>query len=71
MTLNEFKSMIINHDLTYAYSDDPSCWRRGSENLIKIRVAAENFSKEVVVEVWNRVCDKKISVSPQDFYWKW
>ena len=71
VTKQEFIDLVNSHDLTYSYSDDPSCYRRGREELNKILREAKSFDDEFVTETWNRMVDSRI-VGPlrQNFYWK-
>jgi hypothetical protein len=36
VTLEQYWVMLNNHDWYYNYSDDPSVWRRGSNNEAKM-----------------------------------
>lgn len=71
VTEDEFRTMCQRHDLTYEYSDDHSCWQRGSSSLSKIRAAATHLDREVAVRIWNEVVDTKlIPEGRAQFYWK-
>jgi hypothetical protein len=71
MTIEEFKTLVCRHDLTYEYSDDGSVWRRGREQRAKIEAAAKNFPREEVVKIWNAEVDRKlIPDAREQFYWR-
>jgi len=36
-TKQEFKKQLMYHDWYFSYSDDPSCWRRGEEELARLK----------------------------------
>jgi len=36
-TKQEFKKQLLSHDWYYSYSDDPSYWRRGVEELSSLK----------------------------------
>ena len=69
MTLDEFKTMVARHDLTYDYSDDASVRRRGHESYMKIMEASKQFPREDAVRIWNSEVDRKL-VDGTGFYWK-
>jgi len=71
MTLEEFAKLVAQHDLTYMYSDDGRCYSRGSRELYAIKQAAESFSRDEVVRIWNAEVDRKLveDVRPE-FYWR-
>lgn len=74
MTLQDevmaFKAMVEKHDLTYAYSDDHRYWVAGEASMKAIREAAAKLPRNVVVETWNAVVDKKIVAGAREqFYW--
>jgi hypothetical protein len=71
MTLDEFRMLVLSHDLTYDFSDDYRVRRRGDQNLAAIREAAEQFDRADVVRIWNEAVDKKLSSNARSgFYWK-
>lgn len=71
-TLEDFEAACQGHDLTYGYSDDGECYRRGSANHARIRRAAEKFPREDVERIWNAVVDTKlVDGARQQFYWRW
>lgn len=71
-TLEDFQRACERHDLTYAYSDDGSVWRRGSAEHDRIRKAAEKFDRDDVERIWNAAVDTKLVESCRSqFYWRW
>ncbi len=71
-TIEEFQRAVAGHDLTYAYSDDHSVWRRGSADHDRIRKAAEKFPREDVERIWNAMVDGFLIESARaQFYWRW
>jgi len=70
MTEEEFRTMCEQHDLTYAYSDDHSVWRRGTDSLRRVREAAAQLGDEKAVPIWNSVVDQKLVPEARtQFYW--
>lgn len=69
MTLEEFTLMVRTHDLTYAYSDDPSVYRRGRDSYDMIVEAAKQLPREDVVRIWNEEVNRRL-FDGSDFYWK-
>lgn len=66
-----FAAQVMNHDLTYSYSDDGRTWKAGQASYDAIKAAAKNFDRTFVVEVWNACVDRKIvPTSREYFYWK-
>ena len=41
MTLNEFYTVLANHDWYYQYSDDHRVWRNGQSNFDRIRMLSK------------------------------
>ncbi len=71
-TIEDFKKAVDNHDLTHAYSDDHSVWRRGSADLDRISKAATKFPREEVERIWNAMVDATLIESARAaFYWRW
>ena len=68
MTLIEWTELVARHDLTYNYSDDAGVRRLGHEAYMKIKEAAEQFTREDVVRIWNAEVDRKL-VDGTGFYW--
>jgi hypothetical protein len=72
MTLKEFEQMVARHDLTYSYSDDGECYRRGMAQKDVIRQAAKQFPREDVERIWNAQVDFKLREGYRaPFYWCW
>lgn len=70
MTFEEFTSLVDQHDLTFAYSDDGAVWRSGQAELFRIREEARNFPREDVVRVWNAKVDRTlVERARANFYW--
>jgi len=66
-----FKELVQSHDLTHSYSDDPSCWRRGRDQLEEIRKLASKLPAPMVEEIWNKMVDERLAeFARADFYWK-
>ena len=71
-TLDDFRDACTRHDLTYGYSDDGECWRRGSANHDRIRKAADKFPREDEERIWNAIVDQKlVEGAREQFYWRW
>lgn len=71
-TLEDFEQSCKAHDLTYAYSDDGECYRRGRLSEARIEKAADKFKREDVERIWNAVVDTKLVESARSqFYWRW
>lgn len=70
MRWKQFREMVDGHDLTYAYSDDGSVWRRGDRQFKDIQEAALLFPRAEVEKYWNAMVDKCLSENARkDFYW--
>lgn len=70
-TLEDFKAACERHDLTYAYSDDGECWRRGCRSHDRIREAPKKFPTEDVKRIWDAVVDQKLIEGARDnFFWR-
>lgn len=70
MTFDEWCDLVEHHDLTYAYSDDNSCWRNGQAQYDIIIREAVNFPRGAVVAVWNAMVDSRLIPSARStFYW--
>ena len=68
----EFRTMCEDHDLTYVYSDDGACYRRGQASLQAIKAAAKELPEGAAARIWNLVVDYKIIEGyRKDWYWKW
>ncbi len=71
-TLEDFERACIAHDLTYGYSDDPRWYRAGCDSEDRIRKAAEQFPREDVERIWNKMVDTKVVEGARsNFYWRW
>lgn len=71
MTIDEFKEMVRNHDLTYSYSDDGEVWRRGQARYDAICKAAKDLPPEEVERIWNAEVDHKLLEHARStFYWR-
>lgn len=68
MTFEEFTKLVNAHDLTFSYSDDSSCYRRGSAELNVIRREATNFPLREVERVWNAAVDRKLVANASTVY---
>jgi hypothetical protein len=72
MTLQEFEQMVARHDLTYSYSYDGECFRRGWAREAAIQKAAAQFPREDVERIWNAQVDRKLVEGARStFYWRW
>jgi hypothetical protein len=65
-----FTEMCMEHDLTYAYSDDPRYYNAGRDQLAMIREAASKLPPDVGSALWNAVVEAKLM---PEFYtdFKW
>lgn len=70
MTFAEWSTLVRHHDLTFAYSDDNSVWRRGQAVLDLIRAESVNFPPADCARVWNEMVDSfLIPEARAPFYW--
>jgi hypothetical protein len=70
MTFEEWSLLVKHHDLTYAYSDDNSVWRRGQASYNLIVSESASFPRSEVAAVWNTMVDSfLIPEARQPFYW--
>lgn len=67
-----FERRVRNHDVTYGYSDDPSSYRAGADNMYAIRALAKEINDpEYTKKVWNDNIDQRlIEGFRESFYWK-
>ena len=71
MTLDEFRKLCENHDLTYSYSDDNRYYEAGRRQYSEITSAAKKLPRADVVRIWNEVVDKKLRPEGRGlFYWE-
>ena len=70
MSYDKFRELVLNHDLTYSYSDDHSKWRAGEAQLKEIRELAGTLDMVECRKIWNEIANQKIAYQPEDFYWK-
>lgn len=71
MTLDDFRTMVNQHDLTYSYSDDAEVSRRGYNSFRDIQVASYQFDPSVAETIWNEVVDRKLGEKyRKEFYWR-
>lgn len=72
MSFEDWSKLVRAHDLTYAYSDDYSVYRRGQAQFDLIVQEAANFPRADVIRVWNtELVDKfLIPEARNEFYWK-
>ena len=68
--LEEFKSLVQSHDLTYQYSDDHRAWSRGSRQFDQILALSKELPRTEAVKIWNENADAKLGSHAQEFYWK-
>lgn len=52
-TIAKLAEMIACHDLTYEYSDDPRCYRRGRDEKAAIAELAKDVPVSVYHALWN------------------
>jgi len=70
-TLAKFEELVRDHDLTYSYSDDHSCWVRGKDQIAVINKMMAHLPRKECVLIWNKYVDKKIVESARaQFHWK-
>lgn len=66
-----FVQKVNRHDVTFAYSDDNSVWRRGQGEKDEIDFLAKQLPLEFVTEVWNKRMDAYFTASEAPrWYWK-
>ncbi len=71
MTNDEFTKLVNDHDLTYMYSDDGSCFRRGTAEKDAIVAASITFDQDFVRETWNAMVDRRMAEGYREqFYWR-
>lgn len=58
MSFEDWSKLVRAHDLTYAYSDDFSVYRRGQAQFDLITSEATAFPPEDVCRVWNEMVAK-------------
>lgn len=69
--LASFKQMVVDHDLTYIYSDDHQEYMKGQSSEGRIALAARDLPREAAVEIWNEQVDKKLLPGFREgWYWK-
>ena len=70
MTLDEFRKLCENHDLTYSYSDDNRYYEAGRRQYSEITSAAKQLPRADAVRIWNEVVDRKLKPEGRGlFYW--
>jgi hypothetical protein len=71
-TIEDFQQAVDRHDLTHAYSDDHSVYRRGAADYDRIHKSAAKFPREDVERIWNAMVDRSLVESARaQFYWRW
>jgi hypothetical protein len=67
-----FERRVRQHDLTYAYSDDPRSYRNGGESLSIIKTLAKEINDpEYTNKVWNDNVNRFLAEGFREpFYWK-
>ena len=68
-TIDEFRKLCQNHDLSYVYSDDGRVFNRGEAEYAAIRKMAHELPREDAVRVWNEVVVTKTRC-PEEYLWK-
>lgn len=58
--LDAFAKLVNSHDLTFMYSDDPSCYRRGKDSFDKIRAMAKQLPHPEATRIWNEKVRKEV-----------
>ena len=56
-----FLKAVLAHDLTHAFSDDPSSWRNGQDQLRRMKGLAQKIDRGIAVAIWNANVMQKIS----------
>lgn len=68
-TLEEFKQLIRQHDITYDFSDDDRTYQRGRRQKQKILELAKQIPE--AKDLWNAEIDRRLSSNVrQPYYWK-
>ena len=68
-TVEEFKQLISQHDITYDFSDDDRVYQRGRRQKQKILELAKQIPE--AKDLWNAEIDKRLSLNMrQPYYWK-
>jgi hypothetical protein len=67
-----FERRVRQHDVTYAYSDDPNSYRRGGAERNSIKTLAQEINDpEYTNKVWNDNIDRVLAEGFREpFYWK-
>jgi hypothetical protein len=60
MTIEQFKKLIEEHDLTYEMSDDDRYYRAGRQSLAIIKFESKQFEPDLVIQIWNEQVAKKL-----------
>jgi hypothetical protein len=68
--IEEFTTLVNQHDLTFEYSDDSRAWRRGKEQLKAIRDLAAKLPPGVAAPIWNAMVDRSVVAEYRaEHYW--
>lgn len=67
MTLDEFKSMLENHDWFFTYSDDHRYYTRGRDQRAAIEKAYDKLSEQGLEQEAKELYN---DISPDEFYMK-
>jgi|TARA_R110000765_G_C18956874_1_gene609065 hypothetical protein len=76
MTLDELKTLITAHDLTYElFANDYMIWEKGDQEYKVIKVHYElltsNEDKEKIIDHWNLTVKEKVNSDIHDmFIWE-
>lgn len=64
-----FRNLCEAHDLTYAYSDDSSVYRKGKGKHDEIIAMAKQLDPASAARIWNEFVDQKILHDREYWYW--
>lgn len=65
-----YEALVNDHDLTFQYSDDASCWQRGNAELARLRELEASLDPEYVKRTWNAAVDRKLREDSREAYYK-
>ena len=65
----EFIKLCLEHDITYAYSDDEKAWSKGCDEYLTIQKKAKTIAS--AIRIWNHIVDLRIAIKEerQKLYW--
>jgi hypothetical protein len=68
--IEQFRLAVRWHDVTYEYSDDGSCYRKGSQQRSEIERLRALIPDAVACEIWNAHMDAYF-IPEEAPHWHW